>query len=51
MKCAINDTIDSSLKKGKKSEVIRRYIKMKYRISIDAIAFRERVRSIHYNFA
>jgi len=50
MKCTINDTIDTSLKKGKKMEVIRRYIKMKYHISIDPIAFRERVRTIRYNF-
>ncbi len=53
MKCAINNTIDQSLKKGKRMDVVRRSIRMRYRVSIDATAFKERIRPIgvHYNLA
>lgn len=44
MNCVINNSITDHLKKGKKLEVIRRYIEMKYRISIDLESLRERIK-------
>ncbi len=35
MNCIINQTIDKYLKKGKKSDVILRYIQIKHRIKIE----------------
>jgi hypothetical protein len=44
MKDVINNTVETNLKKGRKLEVIRRYIRLKYRISIDLPALKERMR-------
>lgn len=46
MNCVINNSIVDNLKKGKKPEVIRRYIKMKYRISIDLQSMKERIKML-----
>jgi len=46
----INNAIDFYVRKGRKIEVIRRYIRLKYRVSIDQHAFRERVRNIHLEY-
>ena len=46
MRCLINDVIDTYYRKGKKIEVIRRYIRMKYRISIDPESIRERLKNL-----
>ena len=46
MNCVINNSITDNLKKGKKLDVIRRYIQMKYGISIDALALQERIKSM-----
>ena len=35
MNCLIDNTIKTYYARGKKAEVIKRYIRMKYRISID----------------
>lgn len=50
MNCIINNVIDTYYKRGKKIEVMRRYIKMKYRINIDVPSIRERIRSIDMNY-
>lgn len=44
MNCVINNSITDHLKKGTKLEVIRRYIEMKYRVSIDLESLKERIR-------
>jgi hypothetical protein len=46
----INNAIDFYVKQGRKIEVIRRYIRLKYRVSIDRNAFQERVKSIHLEY-
>lgn len=43
MSCVIDATTRYYLAKGKKLEVIARYLKMKYRISIDVSVLRKRV--------
>ena len=48
MNCVINNSIIDNLKKGKKLEVIRRYIEMKYRINIDLQAMKERVKRLNH---
>lgn len=50
MNCIINNVIDTYYKRGKKAEVIRRYIKMKYRISIDTTSIRERIKSLKMDY-
>lgn len=46
MKCLIDKSVAYSLRKGKKAEVIRRYIRMKYRIHVDLQTIRERIRQM-----
>lgn len=46
MKCTLNSIIENCLKKTAKVEVIRRYIRMKYRIQIDADAIELRARQM-----
>lgn len=43
MTCIINAAITQYLSKGKRLEVIARYLKMKYKISIDPNVLRKRV--------
>ena len=47
MNCVINNSIVDNLKKGKKIEVIRRYIEMKYHTSIDLQALKERIKLLN----
>lgn len=47
MNCVINDSISDNLKKGKKLEVIRRYIEMKYNTSIDLQALKARIKAMN----
>lgn len=47
MNCVINNSIVDNLKKGKKLEVIRRYIEMKYHTNIDLSALKERVKAMN----
>ena len=53
MRCTINDSIKKLLFKGKSIDVIIRYIKMKYNITIDAQAIANRMQGMQhgYNFA
>lgn len=46
----INNAIDFYVRKGRKIEVIRRYVRMKYRISIDKNSFQQRVQSMHLEY-
>lgn len=50
MKCVINNSISDNLKKGKKLEVIRRYIEMKYHTSIDLQALKARIKAMNLTF-
>lgn len=43
MNCLINKTADHYLRKGKRIEVIARYIRLKYRISIENAALTKRL--------
>lgn len=49
MNCVIDKSILYHLKKGKKAEVIRRYIKMKYRVNIELSALKERVKNLQHS--
>lgn len=44
MNCVIDNVINTYLNQGKKLEVIRRYISMKYRIYIDLTSLKERIK-------
>ena len=46
----INNAIDYYVKQGRKIEVIRRYIRLKYKVSIDRSAFNERVKSMRLEY-
>ncbi len=46
----INNTIDFYVKQGRKIEVIRRYIRLKYRVNIEKSAFKERVKSLYFEY-
>lgn len=50
MNCIINSNIDKYVKKGKKLEVIRRYIMVKYRINIDLTSLKERIKLLKGNY-
>ncbi len=45
MNCLINKTISSNLKKGRKLEVIARYVKLKYKVSLDKVAMQKRLQT------
>jgi hypothetical protein len=47
MNCVINNSIVDNIKKGRTLEVIRRYIQMKYRTSMDMRALKERVKLLN----
>jgi hypothetical protein len=47
MNCVINNSIVDNIKKGRQLEVIRRYIQMKYRTSMDMRALKERVKLLN----
>lgn len=46
----INNAIDFYVKQGRKIEVIRRFVRLKYRINIDKSAFQERVKSLRLEY-
>lgn len=50
MNCLINETADRYLRKGKKVEVITRYMRMKYRVSIEASALTKRLQFMQLNY-
>ncbi|UII28186.1 hypothetical protein LVD15_07110 [Fulvivirga maritima] len=47
MNCVIDNSILFHLRQGRKMEVIRRYIKMKYRINMDMATLKKRVKHIN----
>lgn len=47
MNCLINETITLYLRKEKKIEVIRRYIRLKYKINMDTESILKRIHSIN----
>ena len=46
MRCLIDKSVAYSLRKGKRAEVIRRYIRMKYRIHMDIETIKQRINQI-----
>ena len=46
----INNTIDFYVKQGRQLAVIRRFVRLKYRVNIDKSAFRERVKSLRLEY-
>ena len=46
----INNAIDYYVRKGREIEVIRRYIRLKYRVNIDRNAFQERVKDMRLEY-
>ncbi len=42
MNCVIDTMINYQLKKGRKIEVMKRYLQIRYRIKIDDVALRKR---------
>lgn len=43
MNCLINDTINRYLKRGRRADVIARYMRMRYRVSIETSALTKRM--------
>ncbi len=46
----INNAIDFYAHKGRKIEVIRRYVRLKYKVSIDKNAFHQRVKNMRLDY-
>lgn len=51
MNCLINKTIYSHLRKGRKLEVIARYVKLKYRVNIDKLSIQKRLQQLDLDYA
>ena len=49
MNCLIDKSLSYSLKKGKKAEVIRRYIRMTHRIHMDLGSLKKRIKYLANN--
>ena len=47
MNCVIDTLINHQLKKGRKIDVLKRYLRMRYRIKIDDLALRKRARGVN----
>jgi len=52
MNCVINSNIEKYLNKGKRLEVIRRLILIKYKVNIDVTSLKERIKLLqsHYEY-
>lgn len=50
MNCVINTIMHNHLHKGAKIEAIRRYLKMKYNISMSSQAIKERIRMLQMKY-
>ena len=50
MNCVIDNVISMYLPKGKKLDVIKRYLQMRYRIHMDMASLKERIRAKRMNF-
>lgn len=46
MNCVIDSLINIQLKKGRKIEVLKRYLQIKYRIKIDEMSLRKRANDV-----
>ena len=46
MNCLIDNALKQYVSKGKKPDVIRRYIRLKYRITIDRAVMLERIKAL-----
>ena len=46
----INNAIDFYVRQGRKIEVVRRYVRLKYRVNIDKNAFQERVKHLRLEY-
>lgn len=49
MNCLINDTIRRYMNKGRKVDVIARYLRMKYHVAIDAAVLKKRMNTLELN--
>ncbi|MFA0961689.1 hypothetical protein AB9P05_07770 [Roseivirga sp. BDSF3-8] len=50
MNCLINKAIEKYSRQGRRADVIHRYIRMKYRISIDQESIKARLRGLSMNY-
>lgn len=50
MNCLINQTIDRYLRRGRRLEVITRYIRLKYRVNIESSALSKRLDVLNLNY-
>lgn len=50
MNCLINETVDRYLRKGRRIDVIARYMRMKYRVSIESSALTKRMQLMKLNY-
>ncbi len=50
MNCLINETADRYLRRGRKIEVIARYMRLKYRVSIEASVLAKRLQLMQMNY-
>jgi len=50
MNCLINDAIDFNLKRGRKIEVIHRYLRLKYRVQIDNFSIAKRMQALNIQY-
>lgn len=46
MNCVIDTLINHQLKKGRKIDVLKRYLQMRYHIKIDDLALRKRANEV-----
>ncbi|MEC7752864.1 MULTISPECIES: hypothetical protein [Roseivirga] len=50
MNCLINETIDRYMRKGRRMDVIARYIRLKYKVTIENSALSKRLDLINLNY-
>ncbi len=43
MKCIIDETVDTAVRKNKRVDVIARYLRMKYHLRIDTLSLMHRI--------
>lgn len=44
--CIVDNVLASTLKKGKRLDIVRRYLRMKYHVHLDAAAIQSRLKSL-----
>jgi len=50
MNCLINETVDKYLQKGKRVDVIARYMRLKYRLKVENSVLRKRAAVLKLNY-